>query len=114
MKIPGPDSFNFGFLKISWDFIKDDVMSTLKGFVVRGKWSRGSNVSFLCLILKVDNSQQLGDFRPILLVGCLYKIISKALSLKLEKVINKVTNVRQSAFLMGRVYWIECLWPMKF
>jgi len=53
----------------------------------------------LCLIPKVDNPQQLGEFSPISLVGCLYKIISKALSLRLKKVISKVIDVRQSAFL---------------
>jgi len=45
---------------------------------------------------------QLGEFRPISLVGCLYKIISKVLSLRLKKVISKVIDVRQSAFLEGR------------
>jgi len=40
--------------------------------------------------------------RPISLVGCMYKIISKALSLRLKKMIGKVIDVRQSAFLEGR------------
>ena len=54
------------------------------------------------MIPKVDNPQQLCEFRPISLVGCMYKIISKALSLRLEKVISKVIYIRQSAFLEGR------------
>jgi len=81
----GPDGFNFGFLKFSWNFIKEDVMSAMNDFATKGVWPRGSNASFLCLIPKVDNPQQLNDFRPISLVGCLYKIISKALSLILKK-----------------------------
>ena len=51
---------------------------------------------------KVENPLQLSEFRPISLVGCLYKIISKALSLRLKKVISKVIDVKQSAFLEGR------------
>jgi len=51
---------------------------------------------------KNENPQQLGEFRPISLVGCLYKIISVALSLRMKKVISKVINVKQSAFLEGR------------
>jgi len=54
------------------------------------------------LIPKVENPQQLGEFRPISLVGCLYKIISTALSLRLKKVIGKIIDARQSAFLEGR------------
>jgi len=54
------------------------------------------------LIPKTENPLQLGEFRPISVVGCLYKIISKALSLRLKKVISKVIDVRQSAFQQGR------------
>ena len=91
-KIPGPDGFNMGFIKFCWDFIKMDIMAAVKDFEDNGKWPRGSNASFLCLIPKVENPQQLGEFRPISLVGCLYKIISKALSLRLKKVISKAVS----------------------
>jgi len=74
----------------------------MKDFAARGKWPRGSNASFLCLIPQVNNPQQLSDFRPISLVGCLYKIISKALSLRLKRVINKIIDVRYAPFLEGR------------
>ena len=101
-KSPGPDGFNFGFLKFGWDIIKKDVMAAVKDFAVNGHWPRGTNASFFCLIPKVENPQQLCEFRPISLVGCMYKTISKALSLRLKKVIGKVIDVRQSAFLEGR------------
>jgi len=77
-------------------------MATVKDFAVNGHWPRGTNALFLCLIPKVENPQQLDEFRPISLVRCLYKIISKVLSLYLKKVICKVIDVRQSTFLEGR------------
>ncbi|XP_068497985.1 uncharacterized protein [Phaseolus vulgaris] len=101
-KSPGPVGFNFGFLKFGWDIIKKDVMAAVKDFAVNGHWPRGTNALFLCFIPKVENPQQLGEFRPISLVGCMYKTISKALSLRLKKVIGKVIDVRQSTFLEGR------------
>jgi len=101
-KSPDPDGFNFGFLKFSWDIIKADVLSAVKDFTSKNQWPRGTNASFLCLVPKVENPQQLGEFRPISLVGCLYKIISKALSLRLKKVINRVIDIRQLSFLEGR------------
>jgi len=36
------------------------------------------------------------------LVRCLYKIVSKLLYLRLKKVINKITDTKQSAFIEGR------------
>jgi len=100
-KSPGPDGFNLGLIKFCWEIIKKDVMAAVKDFSVSGHWPRGTNASFLCLIPKVENPQRLDEFRPISLVGCMYKIISKALSLRLKKVISKVIDVRQSAFLEG-------------
>jgi len=96
------DGFNFGFIKSCWDILKKDVVAAVKDFAGYGKWPRGSNALFLCLIPKVENPQQLGEFKPISLVGCLYKIISKALSLRLKKMIGKVIDARQSAFFEGR------------
>jgi len=46
--------------------------------------------------------ETLGDFKSISLVGCMYKIISKFLSLRLKKVLCKVIDSRQSTFLEGR------------
>jgi len=61
-----------------------------------------NNASFICLIPKNDNLQQLSDYKPISLVGCVCKIFSKILSIRLKKVISKVIDIRQSAFLEGR------------
>jgi len=98
-KSPDPNGFNFGFLKHCWEIIKLEVVSAVKDFASKSHWPRGSNASFLSLCPKVENSQQLGEFRPISLVRCLYKIISKVLSLCLKKVISKVIDIRQSTFI---------------
>ncbi|XP_068466669.1 uncharacterized protein [Phaseolus vulgaris] len=58
-KSPGPDDFNFDFMKFCWDFLKKDIITTMNEFAIRSYWPRGSNVSFICLIPKVDNPQQL-------------------------------------------------------
>jgi len=101
-KSPGLDGFNFGFLKFCWEIFRKDVLKAVNEFANRGSWPTGSNASFICLVPKIDNPQQLSDFRPISLVGCLYKIVSKVLSLQLKKVMSKLIDSRQSSFLKGR------------
>jgi len=94
-KSPGPYEFNFSFIKFCWVCLKEDVVLAVNDFMVNGKWPRGSNSSFIFLIHKSDTSQQLIDYRPISLVGCVYKIVLKILVIKLKKVISKVIDVRQ-------------------
>ena len=101
-KSHGPDGFNFGFLKFCWDILKGDVMIAVQRFVEGGSWPKGTNASFITLVPKVVNPQLLNDFRPISLVGCVYKIVSKILSSRLKRVLDKVIYPRQSAFLKGR------------
>jgi len=101
-KSPGSDGLNFGFINFCWDIIKGDVVSAVQRFAEDGSWPKGTNASFITLVPKVVNPQHLNDFRPISLVGCVYKIVSKILSSRLKRVLNKVIDLRQSAFLEGR------------
>ena len=51
---------------------------------------------------KRKDPTSLADFRPISLIGCIYKIISKALSNRFKKVIGSVIDEVQSAYVEGR------------
>lgn len=62
---------------------------------------RGANATFVTLIPKILNPMELGDFRPISLVGCIYKIAAKTLALRLKVALYKVIDESQSAFLGG-------------
>ncbi|RHN60029.1 putative RNA-directed DNA polymerase [Medicago truncatula] len=101
-KSPGPDGISFGFVKEFWDVLKGDVMRFLVEFHRNGKFAKGINSMFIALIPKVDSPQGLNDFRPILLVNCMYKILSKVLANRLRSVIGSVVSDVQSAFIKGR------------
>jgi hypothetical protein len=67
-----------------------------------GKLTKGINSTFIALIPKVDNPQSLNEFRPISLVGSLYKILAKVLANRLRMVLGSVISDSQSAFIKGR------------
>jgi len=67
-----------------------------------GRLSKGINSTFISLIPKIDNPQRLNDFRPIALVGCLYKILAKVLANRLRQVMGTVISETQSAFVKDR------------
>ena len=77
-------------------------MSAVQRFAEGGSWPKGTNASFITLVPKVVNPQHLNDFRSISLVECVYKIVSKILSSRLKRVLNKVIDLRQTASLEGR------------
>ncbi|GKE18757.1 RNA-directed DNA polymerase, eukaryota, partial [Tanacetum coccineum] len=72
----------------------------------RGKanptFPKGCNSSFIALIPKTQNAKTVKDFRPISLIGSLYKIIAKILANRLSSVIPDLISDVQSAFIFNR------------
>ena len=100
-KSSGPDGLNFKFIKKFWQVIKPDVLRFLNEFYVNGIFPKGCNASFIVLIPKVADPQFLNDYKPISLIGCMYKIVAKLLAKRL-KVLSLIIDERQSAFIGGR------------
>ncbi|RVW48620.1 Transposon TX1 uncharacterized 149 kDa protein [Vitis vinifera] len=101
-KAPGPDGFPIAFWQFCWDFVKDEIMGFFKDFFERGKFVRSLNSMFLVLVPKKGGAEDLRDYRPISLVGGLYKILAKVLANRLKKVVSKVVSSSQNAFVEGR------------
>ncbi|GAU45582.1 hypothetical protein TSUD_273820 [Trifolium subterraneum] len=101
-KSPGPDGINFGFIKDFWTDIQGDVMRLITEFHRNGRLTKGLNATFIALIPKVESPQRLNDFRPISLVGSLYKIMAKVLGNRLRLVMDSVISESQTAFVRDR------------
>ncbi|GKV32990.1 hypothetical protein SLEP1_g41549 [Rubroshorea leprosula] len=101
-KAPGPDGFNFKFIREMWETIKSSVMGFIDDFHRNGKLDRGVNSSFIVLIPKVTNPQKIEEFRPISLIGVMYKVIAKLLANRISLVLDNVIGESQSAFIRGR------------
>ncbi|XP_021300743.1 uncharacterized protein LOC110429140 [Herrania umbratica] len=75
-------------------------------FVVRffdiGSHGNRVNQSFVTFIPKVGNSSKLKDYKPISLVGSLYKIVAKLQANRLKKVIGEVIGNNQFVFTKRR------------
>jgi len=98
----GPDGFNFNFIKKNWDTIGDEFIKSVLSFFELGFIPRRCNVSFVALIPKRENPMSLHDFRPISLVGCVYKVITKILANRIKNVLPSIIDIHQSAFIGGR------------
>lgn len=58
--------------------------------------------SFITLILKSSNPQELNEQRSISLIGSLYKILAKTLACRFKKALQSVTSEGQNAFIPTR------------
>ncbi|GJU85032.1 RNA-directed DNA polymerase, eukaryota [Tanacetum coccineum] len=63
---------------------------------------RGCNSSFIALIPKIQDAKFVKDFRPISLIGSVYKIIAKILANRLCLVLPYLISDVQSAFVANR------------
>ncbi|GJT23825.1 RNA-directed DNA polymerase, eukaryota, partial [Tanacetum coccineum] len=101
-KAPGPDGFTFGFYRRYWNLIEKDVVDAIRWFFEFGNIPKGGNSSFISLIPKIPNANMVKDFRPISLIGSVYKIIAKILANRLVMVVGDLVNEIQSAFVADR------------
>ena len=89
-KAPGPDGFTMAFFQKCWSVVEKDVMDVFDYFHQHSMFEWYTNASFLTLIPKKCNAVNIKDFRPISLVGSVYKL-SKVLA-----------NKTQNSFVKGR------------
>ncbi|KAK9055104.1 hypothetical protein SSX86_026184 [Deinandra increscens subsp. villosa] len=101
-KAPGPDGFNFAFIKKFWGVLEEDFFATLSRFHSTGTISKGCGSSFIHLVPKVADPSSLRDYRPISLIGCISKVISKVLANRIKPVMDSIISESQMAFLSDR------------
>jgi len=79
-------------------------MSTFANFFSSRKFvaSLNANATFIGLIPKKINVDNKRDFRPINLVGCIYKLLSKVSARRLRSTIRSLILENQNAFMGGR------------
>jgi len=85
---PSPDGVNFFFIKKEWNIIGRDIIRMVDEFYRANLLPSGINSSVVTLIPKIKCVNKLTEFRPINLVGSLYKIFSKILATKLKNVMS--------------------------
>ncbi|RVX07712.1 LINE-1 reverse transcriptase-like [Vitis vinifera] len=101
-KAPGPDGFTVAFWQACWDFVKEEVVELFKEFYDQKSFAKSLNSTFLVIIPKKGGAEDLGEFRPISLLGGLYKLMAKVLANRLKMVLDKVVSADQNAFVRGR------------
>ncbi|GJZ18722.1 RNA-directed DNA polymerase, eukaryota [Tanacetum coccineum] len=101
-KSPGPDGFTFEFFGKFWSVVGLDFCIAVEWFFDHASFSIGCNSSFIYLISKSLDPKSVCDYRPISLIGSMYKVITKILANRLSMVISDLISDVQTTFLPNR------------
>jgi hypothetical protein len=113
-KAPGPDGFNGLFIKKAWHIIKEDIYQLCFDFFNGAVDIQSINTSFITLIPKVNSPSGANDFRPISLINCVVKIITKLMGERLQSVIIPLVHQNQYGFIKSMTIQ-DCLaWAFEY
>ena len=101
-KSPGQDGVILEFYKIYWDLISTDFLSMLSSGYESGRLPAGMTQGLIALLQKGGDRLKLTNWRPITLLNISYKVLAKALQLRLQPVLMEIINFDQSVFLPMR------------
>ena len=101
---PGPDGIPFSILKHFWGDFGPVLVKAWEYSQVTKQLPPSHEQSYLRLIPKVGKDlSKLSNWRPITLSNTDHKLITKLLSKKLTKVVEKLIGPKQTAYIPGRL-----------
>ena len=82
-----------------WDTVDAKFVNLVLDFFASNNLAKPLNMMWVTLITKFEGASEMKDFRPISMVGCIYKVIAKILVRMLRGVMNDLVGESQLAFL---------------
>jgi mannosylglycoprotein endo-beta-mannosidase len=101
-KVASPDNIHVEFYQHCWDIFKWDAMNLFHSFHAGTLDVFRLNYGIITLIPKVSRVHGISQYRPICHLRCIYKLITKTLTLRLEPFMKKIIGVNKNAFMKKR------------
>ena len=102
-KSPGTDGLTIEFYKIFWNTIKNPLLQSFKYTYEQSLLSVEQRRAIINLIPKTGKDlRYLKNWRPLSLLNTDYKILTKALANRLQKVLPSIISLNQMAYLKDR------------
>lgn len=102
-KCPGTDGFGPEFYIAFWDLLAPNLIRSLSHSVEHGLLSSQQRRGVINLIPKKDlDRRHIANWRPITILNTDYKILMKAMAIRLQKPLDSIIHVNQTGFMKSR------------
>jgi hypothetical protein len=101
-KAPGPDNIPIEFYQHCWDIVKGDIMNLFYAFHEGSLDVQRLNYGIITLLPKISDAEKITQYRPICLLRCIYKLLTKVLTIRVEPFLQKIISTHQNAFIKNR------------
>lgn len=98
----GSDVFPMFFFQIFWDIFSKDVLDATKELFGSRHLLKEVDSTFIVLVPKKSDVATFNEYFPISLCNSIYKIFSKVLALRLQRVLPQTISPQQNCFVCGR------------
>jgi arsenate reductase-like glutaredoxin family protein len=95
---PGMDSISNRFIKNFWYIFRVPLFNYSKSCYAKGILTENFRCAKIRLILKKGDTTLMKNWRPISLLNCFYKLISRVIAMRLGTVMDKITRIGQKGF----------------
>ena len=98
----GMDGVSYGFLKKYWQLFRVPLYKYCNDCFNNGFLTESFKTAAIKLIPKKGDTKQIKNWRPISLLNCSYKIVSRAINNRLKTVTDRITSRAQKGFTESR------------
>lgn len=100
-RAPGPDDIPVEFYQHCWDVVAQDLFYLFEWFHADKLDVQRLNYGIITFLPKSSNASRIQQYRPICLLRCPYKLLTKAMDIRASKYAHKLFSIQQNAFIKG-------------
>lgn len=101
-KASSPDNIPIEFYQACWQIIKPNILQLFDDFHQGRVDISRINYGIITLLPKISDAARIQQYRPICLLNCLYRLITKTLTIGIKQFAEKLIHPTQTAFMGGR------------
>ena len=101
-KVGGCDGWSLEFYITFWEDLKDFLWQMYVQELADGILGRSARQGIISLLAKKSNPREIKNLHPLTLLNIEYKILAKAMALRLKTVLPSIISDTQTGFMEGR------------